>query len=332
MAFRILNNYEADVGLTNLYINRTKMSKLEQQLSTGLRIVRAADDATDLFIADYLKHTYVGLQRGTQNAQYGLAAARIVDDALGRIYDILVKIKDKIVEAANAHTDEERYQAQQQINEYVRNIAQIVNQTEYDGRYLLNGASFEVHFGSHKDQYLVINGNAAGAKGLAIVASASSQVSKGASLDLVRNGSHTDTIYGFDVLGANITADSQQANAAYELKLLPSSVTGALTINVAVSSNQLSTIEESLENVEKFMTAIDRLRGYYAGIENKLQNIIENNQVMIDNMKEGESLVRNVDYASAMAEFQKMRVVAQANVAALAQANQIPQLVMQLLR
>ena len=331
MAFRILNNYEADVGSTNLYINRTKMSKLEQQLSTGLRIVRAADDATDLFIADYLKHTYVGLQRGTQNAQYGLAAARIVDDALGRIYDILVKIKDKIVEAANAHTDEERYQAQQQINEYVRNIAQIVKQTEYDGRYLLNGDSFEVHFGSHKDQYLVINGNASGAKGLAIVASASSQVSKGASLDLVRNGSHTDTIYGMDVLGANIT-NSQLSKAAYELKLLPSSVTGALTIKVAVSSNQLSIIEQSLDNVEKFMTAIDRLRGYYAGIENKLQNIIENNQVMIDNMKEGESLVRNVDYASAMAEFQKMRVVTQANVAALAQANQIPQLVMQLLR
>jgi len=82
MAFRIRNNYETYVALTNLYANRTKLSKLEQQLATGLRIVRAADDATDLFIADKLKQTYVGLQRGTQNAQYGLAAARIVDDAL----------------------------------------------------------------------------------------------------------------------------------------------------------------------------------------------------------------------------------------------------------
>jgi flagellin len=263
----------------------------------------------------------VGLQRGTQNAQYGLAAARIADDALGRIYDILVKIKDKIVEAANAHTDEERYQAQQQINEYVRNIAQIVNQTEFDGRYLLNGDSFEVHFGSHKDQYLVINGSKAGAKGLAILASASSQVSDGAKLNLLIGGSATDKIYGVDKLGGN-----------YELQLLSAAVSNGLTIKVAVKSSQLSDIEQSLDNVETFMTAIDRLRGYYAGIENKLQNIIENNQVMIDNMKEGESLVRNVDYASAMAEFQKMRVVTQANVAALAQANQIPQLVQQLLR
>ncbi|HIP86291.1 MAG TPA: flagellin, partial [Aquifex sp.] len=85
-------------------------------------------------------------------------------------------------------------------------------------------------------------------------------------------------------------------------------------------------------NIEKLMTAIDKIRGYYAGIENKLQNIIENNQVMIDNLKEGESLVRNIDYASAMTEFQKLQVVTQANVAALAQANQIPQLVLQLLR
>jgi len=80
------------------------------------------------------------------------------------------------------------------------------------------------------------------------------------------------------------------------------------------------------------MTSVDLWRGYWAGIENKLQNIIENNHVMIDNLKEGESVVRNVDYASAFAEFQKMRVVMQANIATLAQANQIPQLVQQLMR
>lgn len=311
MAFRILNNYEADVGLTNLYRNRTKLSKLEQQLSTGLRIVRAADDATDLFIADYLKQTHVGLQRGTQNAQYGLAAARIVDDALGKIYDILVKIKDKIVEAANAHTKDERIQAQQQINEYVRNIAQIVKQTEFDGRRLLAGDFYEVHFGSHKDQYLVINGNSAFGEALTISAKAASNASGAAVL-----GFNLTDIYGFDVLGGG----------KYQLK-----ITDNTSFTIIVTS-EYSKIQSSLANIEKLMTAIDKIRGYYAGIENKLQNIIENNQVMIDNLKEGESLVRNIDYASAMAEFQKLQVVTQANVAALAQANQIPQLVQQLLR
>jgi len=321
MAFRILNNYEADVGLTNLNFNKTKLSQLEQQLSTGLRIVRAADDASDLFIADYLKHTYVGLERGVKNAQYGLAAARIVDDALGRIYDILVKIKDKIVEAANARTKDERVQLQQQINEYVRNIAQIVKQTEYDGRTLLDGKSFEVHFGSHKDQYLVINGGSAGANGLQIVAKAASTADGAAHIGFLLGGSATNKIYGYDNLGGG----------KYELQFM-SAAASALTLNVAVDSSELATIENSLQNVEILMSAIDKIRGYYAGIENKLQNIIENNQVMIDNLKEGESVVRNVDYASAFAEFQKMRVVTQANVAALAQANQIPQLVLQLMR
>ena len=315
MAFRILNNYEADVGLTNLNINKTKLSKLEQQLETGLRIVRAADDASDLFIADYLKHTYVGLERGVKNAQYGLAAARTVDDALGRIYDILVKIKDKIVEAANARTDDERIQAQQQINEYVRNIAQIIKQTEYDGRKLLHGDSYEVHFGSHKDQFLVINGNSQVGSGLAISAIAGATASAKANI-----GFNQTYIKGFDFLA--------NSSGSYQLNLGVS----VITIQVAVKSSELSTIEESLQEVEDMMSAIDKIRGYYAGIENKLQNIIENNQVMIDNLKEGESVVRNVDYASAFAEFQKMRVVTQANVAALAQANQIPQLVLQLMR
>jgi flagellin len=326
MAFRIRNNYEADVALTNLNFNKTKLSKLEQELSTGLRIVRAADDATDLFVADNLKQTYVGLQRGTLNAQYGLSAARVVDDALGRIYDILVKIKDKVVEAANAHTDEERKQAQQQINEYVRNIAQIVAQTEFDGKKILKGDSYEVHFGSHMNQYLVMNGSAADAKGLAISAAAGSVASATAKIRFTASA-----LKGYDFL-------ANSASPTYELDLdvtvsvdTANSTKSVVAFQIQVASNY-ATIQQSLENVEKIIKNIDQIRGYYAGIENKLENIIENNQVMIDNLKEGESAVRNVDYASAFAEFQKMQVITQANVAALAQANQIPQLVLQLLR
>jgi len=334
MAFRIRNNYEADVALTNLYANRTKLSKLEQQLATGLRIVRAADDATDLFIADNLKQTHVGLQRGTQNAQYGLAAARVVDDALGRIYDILVKIKDKAVEAANAHTKQERYQAQQQINEYVRNIAQIIKTTEFDGVHLLyydptaDRKNYTVHFGSHKDGYLIINGTAEDKGGTYLKVFAGSTDTAAAALGFVAGSVYT-TVTKKSNLAANATDkikgyDNLAASTAYTVDLGAS----AITLDVTNAENARSTIA----NVEKFIKAIDKLRGYYAGIENKLQNIIENNQVLIDNLKEGESVVRNIDYASAMAEFNKMRVITQANVAALAQANQIPQLVMQLLR
>ena len=328
MAFRIKNNYEADVGLTNLYMNRTKLSKLEQQLATGLRIVRAADDATDLFIADHLKQTHVGLQRGTQNAQYGLSTARVVDDALGRIYDILVKIKDKLVEAANAHTDDERKQAQQQINEYVRNIAQIIQTTEFDGRKLLAAQRYTVHFGSHQNDYLIINADSQGNNAVGIKAFAGSTDAAAAKIGFVAANNYTattknnlssnatKTVYGYDFLA--------NSGASYTISLNVSAVT--------IDATSASKARASIQNVENLMKAIDKLRGYYAGIENKLQNIIENNQVITDNLKEGESVVRNIDYASAMAEFNKMRVITQANVAALAQANQIPQLVMQLLR
>jgi flagellin len=101
-----------------------------------------------------------------------------------------------------------------------------------------------------------------------------------------------------------------------------------LTIDVL----DLSSIQKSLEETEKFMVSLDKWRGFYGNIENKLQNTIENNQMLVDNMKEAESQVRNVDYASAMAEFTKMQTIMQANIAAIAQANQIPALVQQLLR
>ena len=317
MAFRILNNDEANRGLTNLNKNKRKLSKLEQQLATGLRIVRASDDATDLFIADNLKQTYVGLERGTINAQYGLAMARTVDDALGRIYDLLVKIKDKIVESANAHTDDEREQAQQQINEYVRNIAQIVNQTEFDGFKILNGDSYIVHYGSHKDQYLIINGTKEyPSVGTKIVADAGSTGTTASNLWFAvgKNSILADKVMNYEAI----------LDQDYTVKF----DTFTATIDVLTFSKA----EKSLGEIEGFMKSIDLMRGFYGAVENKLQNIIENNQVMIDNLKEGESLVRNIDYASAFAEFRKMQIVAQANISALAQANQIPQLVMQLLR
>jgi flagellin len=310
MAFRILNNYEADLGLTYLSFNKRKLSQVEQQLSTGLRIVRAADDATDMFVADNMKHTYVGIQRGTLNAQYGLSAARIVDDALGKIYDLLVKIKDKIVEAANAHTDDERVQAQQQINEYVRNIAQILNQTEFDGKKILRGKAFEVQYGSHKDQYLIFNGSVVGSAGaLVFSAKAGATASKTATL-----GFNNSQVTGYDTVSSKYSVDL-----------------GVKVISIQVTS-KYSTLQKSLSQIELFMQGVDKLRGYFAGVENKLQNIIENNQILVDNMKEAESKVRNVDYASAFAEFQRLNVVTQANVAAIAQANQIPQLVLQLMR
>jgi flagellin len=338
MAFRIRNNYEADVGLTYLNYNKTQISKLQQQLATGLRIVRAADDAADLFIADYLKHTYVGLQRGTLNAQYGLAAARVADDALGKIYDILVKIKDKIVAAANARTKDERIQIQSQINEYVRNINEIVKQTEFDGRHFLAGDTFTVQFGSHANQYLIFNGTADNAtNGAYIKADAGATGSTKATIEISKQ------VKEFEAINASVPGATTNAEV-YTVNLVSAGGTGGTgsassggststeaSFDIIVASDY-SNIQKSLDNIEKLMTAVDRLRGYYGNIENKLQNIIENNQMMTDNLKEGESKVRNVDYASAMAEFTKMQTIMQANIAAIAQANQIPALVQQLLR
>jgi flagellin len=324
MAFRIRNNYEADVGLTYLNYNRTQISKLQQQLATGLRIVRAADDTADLFIADNLKQTYVGLQRGTLNAQYGLAFTRIADDSIGKIYDIFVKIKDKIVEAANSRTEEEREQIQAQINEYARNIAQIVYQTEFDGFRPLNGDPFIVQYGSHKNQYLVINGN----KGT----DGKLYINKGDGVALSVSAGKDETSpsnFRFVVPNLGMVADKDgEYEAITDSDFVIQLQQATLTIDVT----DLQKIQKSLEETEKFMVSLDKWRGFYGNIENKLQNIIENNQMLVDNMKEAESKVRNVDYASAMAEFNKMRIIMQANISAIVQANQIPQLVQELLR
>jgi flagellin len=65
---------------------------------------------------------------------------------------------------------------------------------------------------------------------------------------------------------------------------------------------------------------------------NNLQSIFDSQKMAYDNTKEAESVIRNTDYAKEMSEFTTYQIRMQATVAMLAQANTLPQLVLQLLR
>jgi len=99
---------------------------------------------------------------------------------------------------------------------------------------------------------------------------------------------------------------------------------------IDVTSNEGA--ERALLITKKAMQYVDRLRSDIGAVMNNLQSIFDAQKVAYDNTKEAENVIRNTDYAEEMTNFTKLQIKMQSTMAMLAQANQMPQLVLQLLR
>lgn len=155
MALRINFNAEATVTHTALLQNERAMNKSLLRISTGNRILSAADDAAGLFIADQLATVGAALEQGNRNIQTGISALQIAETNVGQIVDKLQTIYTKAQSAANDINDPNaRASLQSDINNLVDAIQKIGTDTEYNGIKLLDGsfASKVIHYGPRADQ------------------------------------------------------------------------------------------------------------------------------------------------------------------------------------
>ena len=160
MALRINFNYESAVTHTALRQSERLMNKSLLRLSTGLRIINAADDSAGLFIADQLALVSAGLDQGNRNIQTGISALQIAENSAGQIYSKLKEIYVKAESAANDINDPSaRAALQREINNFVSAIQKIATDTEYNGIKLLDGTftSKYIHYGPRSGQKINIS-------------------------------------------------------------------------------------------------------------------------------------------------------------------------------
>ena len=111
----------------------------------------------------------------------------------------------------------------------------------------------------------------------------------------------------------------------------PSTITlGASVYTLNVTSQTLA--EATISTVDALIKEVDKLNAKFGSYQIELEKIITNNESQRINVKEAESRIRNVDFAKEMSEFTRNQILMQSGTAMLAQANQLPQLVLQLLR
>ena len=100
--------------------------------------------------------------------------------------------------------------------------------------------------------------------------------------------------------------------------------------NIQVTTNELAT--RAIGKIDKAIDRVSSQRASIGALQNRLDHTINNLNVAEENMTAAESRIRDVDMAKQMMEFTKYNILSQAATAMLAQANQLPQAVLQLLR
>lgn len=161
----INHNLSAMFSQRSLGVTDLNTSKNMEKLSSGLRINRAGDDASGLAVSEKMRSQIRGLNQASANAQNGISFIQTTEGYLQETQDILQRMRELSVQAANGiYSDEDRMQIQVEISQLVDEIDRIASHAQFNGMNLLTGrfaqstgeniptASMWLHIGANMDQ------------------------------------------------------------------------------------------------------------------------------------------------------------------------------------
>ena len=102
MAMIINTNVMSINAQRNLSITSGKLGRALEQLSSGQRINRSADDAAGLAISGKMRSIIRGLQQGSRNGQDGISMIQTAEGALSEVHNILQRMRELPVQAGNS--------------------------------------------------------------------------------------------------------------------------------------------------------------------------------------------------------------------------------------
>lgn len=151
------HNLTAANACGQLKITTSKQRVAAEKLSSGYRINKAADDAAGLSISEKLRWQIRGLDKGVGNTEQGIDVCQVADGALSEVTDMLNRIKELCVQAANdINTQSDRQAIQREINELTMEIDRIGKDTTYNTIPLFRGTDV---YHTDASGNPIINGN-----------------------------------------------------------------------------------------------------------------------------------------------------------------------------
>ena len=124
-----------------LGVTTKSQAKSTEKLSSGYKINRAADDAAGLAISEKMRRQIRGLTQASANAQDGISCVQTAEGALNEVHDMLQRINELAVKAANGtNMKEDRSYIQQEVSQLTTEINRVAKTTTFNEQNLLNGS------------------------------------------------------------------------------------------------------------------------------------------------------------------------------------------------
>ena len=156
---KIANNFPALTAFNSLNSVNKKLQKTINQLSTGLRINSASDDAAGFAVSEKMRSQISGLNLAIRNSQDGISFLQTAEGALGESNSMLQRMRELAVQASNdSLTSNDRQYLQLEIDELKKQIDRIADTTQFNKKRILDGSSGAVWSSSDKNLNAKING------------------------------------------------------------------------------------------------------------------------------------------------------------------------------
>ena len=415
MAMTINTNVVSINAQRNLGLSGNTLSTSMQRLSSGLRVNSAKDDAAGLAIAERMNTQTRGLTVAARNANDGISLAQTAEGALGKVGDMLQRMRDLSVQSSNAtNSKSDREALQAELTQLRGEVDRVAKTTTFNGSKLLEGSFtggvFQVGanagdnitvgalsdvradklgtsvFGSGAvaatgvtgaagmygtgatasmtgaDTTISITGAGAGAVAQKVTIKADANMTAEQALGKVVeaiNSKTADTgVTAFiekDTNGNNqiqFRATAEKTGAVDTIAITYSrgaDVTGAGSTLVAagviddiaagkekgIDGIDISTQSgawEALQRIDKSIDQVSSARAQLGAIQTRFEKSIENIDIQNENITAARGRIIDADFASETANLSRSQILQQAGTAMVAQANQLPQQVLSLLK
>jgi len=161
----INHNLSAMFADRSLNVSQASLNKGMEKLSSGLRINRAGDDASGLAVSEKMRAQIRGLNQASANAQNGISFIQVSEGYLQETQDIMQRMRELAVQAANGiYTEEDRMYIQIEVSALVDEIDRIASHAQFNGMNMLTGrfaratgqnavtSEMWLHIGANMDQ------------------------------------------------------------------------------------------------------------------------------------------------------------------------------------
>lgn len=355
------------------------MTQSLQRLSSGLKVSSAKQNPSGYAMSKRMNMQIEGLSTATQSANDGISIIETVDGALSEVHEMLQRLNELCVKAANGTmTDDDRSIIQSEVDQLKEEITRVSKTTEFNGQVLLDGTfdlkgytnNNDVKVQYYSDQVqaqkyvlnpLDVTFNADGD----ITAVNPATITGGTGFPANATVSYENNrviISGADdfemilsITPPEITPPATEGTKPFSKLTIDCTGTGALDMQIGANEGQSLAIripavslenmsidkihvrtadaaEASISKVESAIKFVSSVRSRLGAYQNRLEHTVNSLSVTSENMTKAYSGIVDVDMATEMTEYTSKQVISQAATSMLAQANERPSNVLQLLQ